>query len=388
MGQQRIKYLFGQYLAGQLSEQEEFDWQELLGDANQQQTLNELAHGIFQRDDLLKYQLDKPKARKILEGILVHPQLNIKQPYALWKRIAAVAAIVIVIFAGLFYYNLNFKKERSSQFVMKNDVASGKFGATLTLGNGNEIMLSDLKTGVVIEPTKFSYDDYSAVIQNGENSLVGIQQLTAATKRGQTYTVTLPDGTKVWLNADSKVGFPSQFSGKQRSVSLEGEAYFEVARDKLRPFIVKSKMQTTEVLGTHFNISAYKDREDVTTTLVEGSVWLKNFSVRGRVSEVVLKPNQQAKLSESVFRVGNVVAEDAIAWKNGYFNFNDQKIQDIMQIIARWYDIEVSYEGNVTTDGFNGKISRFKNISQVLKLLEDTKLVHFKVEGRRVIVKE
>jgi ferric-dicitrate binding protein FerR (iron transport regulator) len=321
----------------------------------------------------------------------------------LWPRIAVAAAAVAAIVVGVWLYSNKYQDAsiKTGSTASVNDIAPGKNGATITLANGKVIQLSDKKLGVVIGDDDLKYNDGSDVryssgtsssgsLKSSQNSSgpVGVHSLTpnsmiltASTARGQTYQFTLSDGTKVWLNADSKLEFPSNFvNSKTRNVKLSGEGYFEVAKDKAHPFIVTTDEQEVEVLGTHFNISSYAHSGTV-TSLLEGAVKLTN-----KIESRVLKPGERgiATIKGIMLVPGDV--NDAVAWKNGYFRFRGEQIQTIMDQLARWYDIEVSYQGKMPQDGFNGKVSRNKNISQVLKALEAMKIVHFKVEGRRVTV--
>jgi ferric-dicitrate binding protein FerR (iron transport regulator) len=206
--------------------------------------------------------------------------------------------------------------------------------------------------------------------------------------------VKLPDGSRVWLNAASSLKYPVSFSSlKDRRVELHGEAYFEVAKDKLHPFLVETDGQEVTVLGTHFNIKAYRQDKNIVTTLAEGSVRVgyqaSAWSDHGKIvykDEVILSPGQQSLLKGETISVSKADMEESLAWKDGNFVFNDANIEKIMQDIARWYNIEVFYEGPSPTGAFSGNISRSKNISQILKALESTKLVHFKIEGRKVYV--
>jgi hypothetical protein len=314
----------------------------------------------------------------------------------LWPRILVAAAAVAAIVVGVWFFNTD--TSRHPEFVSgSQDIAPGKNGATITLANGKVIQLSDAKSGVVIGEDALKYSDGSDVryssgtsssgsLKDSQNStgLQGadgkVQNLIAATAKGQTYQFTLSDGTKVWLNADSKLEFPSNFvNGKTRNVKLSGEGYFEVAKDKAHPFMVNFRTLTLTVLGTHFNVNAYENEKIAKATLLEGSI---------KVEKLFLKPAQQAIFDDhrrlSLQTLEN--AEKETAWKDGYFRFYDEKIQDIMKELERWYDIEVVYEGKMTTEGFTGKVSRNKNISQVLMILEKTKGVHFKIDGRRVTV--
>jgi ferric-dicitrate binding protein FerR (iron transport regulator) len=202
-----------------------------------------------------------------------------------------------------------------------------------------------------------------------------------------TYQLTLSDGSKVWLNAATSMRYPENFAGNERKVELlYGEAYFEVAHDAKMPFKVMGAGQTIEDIGTQFNINAYENESDIKTTLLEGGIKVYNNN-----GSAILTPGQQAKVKNGMPRSKIIVisaanTEEAVAWKNGYFRFNNEKIGSIMRQLSRWYNIDVSYEGKITDEGFYGRISRYKNISDVLKMLEDTRSVHFKVEGRRVTV--
>jgi len=356
----------------------------------------------------------------------------------LWPRVVVAAAALAAITLGVWLYYTSSIDGRHSDAgrnpaLAMNDIAPGKNGATITLANGKVIQLSDAKSGVVIG-SEVSYSDGSDVryssgsrssgsLKGSQSSTgpVGVrsltptelqgadgeaQILTASTAKGQTYQFTLPDGTKVWLNADSKLEFPSNFNGiKERNVKLYGEGYFEVVKDKAHPFIVATDKQKVEVLGTHFNINSYADEGNVKTTLLEGSV--KVSSLQGgttrqphtsneiasiprndkRTDEVVLGPNQQAVVTKfNRIDVNRVDVNDVVAWKNGKFVFVRENVRSIMNKIARWYDVQIIYEGDVKGKALGGSVSRFKNVSEVLEMLSATKAVQFRIEGRKVIV--
>jgi transmembrane sensor len=307
--------------------------------------------------------------------------------YRRWKGVtAAAAAVTAIVFGVWFYYSANTPRhpELVSGSPLANDIAPGKNTATLTLANGKTINLSDTKTGVVINTNKLSYNDGTDLNGRHPELVSGSppQQLTASTPRGGTYIITLPDGTKVWLNADTKLEFPSEFGkNKQRIVHLSGEAYFEVAKNKRMPFIVVTDKQEVTVLGTHFNISAYGDEEASKTTLLEGSVKVTAFGIVR-----MLSPGQQTSLKGDEISIENVDIEDQIAWKNGNFVFNDEDLESIMRKISRWYDVEIYYQDRPQKPSSLGMLSRSKNLSALLKVLESSGKVHFKVEGRRVIV--
>lgn len=205
---------------------------------------------------------------------------------------------------------------------------------------------------------------------------------TLSTARGEQYQVRLPDSSLVWLNAASELKYPSSFNTlKERRVELSGEAYFEVAKNKKQPFVVQADGQEVKVLGTHFNVSSYSDEPDAITTLLEGSV---QISGNGEVK--VLKPGERAVRTGNQIKVSEADLSEDMAWKNGDFYFNNVGIASIMRQISRWYDVDIIYQGELTDEKFYGTISRSKNIKQVLNVLEKTKSVHFKVEGRRVLI--
>ncbi|WP_209137446.1 MULTISPECIES: FecR family protein [Niastella] len=219
---------------------------------------------------------------------------------------------------------------------------------------------------------------------------------------GGEYSLVLADGSKVWLNSASRIKFPVTFTGNTREVEINGEAYFEIAKDKTKPFKVHFNSSTVEVLGTHFNINSYDDENRQAVTLLEGSVKVANGeSVYARTSEdktVILKPGEQATLfrksqTAHPISVQPVDVEQAVAWKNGYFMFVDEDIKSIMRKLARWYDFTPVYQGNVDEEQFGGMISRFRNISDVLMMFESTGTIHFKIipgdnsgKGRKIII--
>lgn len=309
-----------------------------------------------------------------------------KATYKLWPRIAVAVAVATIIFgAGLFYFtNQNLKTEQG--IALLQDVAPGKMGATLTLSNGKKILLADAQTGQLASESgiqisksadgEIVYKAVSALVQ-GANELNTLQ-----TMRKEQVQIQLPDGTQVWLNSESSLTYPATFTGKQeRSVKLTGEAYFQVAKDKSHPFKVRTSKQEVQVLGTHFNINAYADEPIVKTTLIEGSVKLSADR-----AVVIIKPGEEAALTGNQFKISEADLGEALSWKNGDFVFNGERIESIMRKLARWYDVDVIYDGLVPEDEFYAEISKFRNISQVLAQLENTKGAHFKIEGRRVIV--
>ena len=311
-----------------------------------------------------------------------------KTRFIAYRRIAAAAAILMVIGAGIYFYNsnINHALPLEAKISQNNDIAPGGNKAYLVLADGKRIALTDAKNGTLAEQsgitiTKKADGQLIYTISEQKNgNAPGFN--TIETPNGGQYQVSLPDGTVVWLNAASSLKYPASFANKnQRKVELNGEAYFEVAKDKTKPFYVKSKGQEVEVLGTHFNVNSYANEQAVKTTLFEGSVKVSNSG-----AQKILKPGQQSVAQNKGVTVGTANLQEVLAWKNGYFDFNDEEIQSVMRKLSRWYNVDIEFNGKITTERFNGGISRYKNISQVLSLLSSTGAVRFKVEGRRVIV--
>jgi transmembrane sensor len=350
-------------------------------------------------DDLFQRDITGPEIlsgaeSEIVEKRLEKNLLNIietgtrKKIVPLWTRIA-VAASICMVFATGGYFLLNQQKKNRLSTQNSRQILPGSDKAILLLANGSQISLADAKNGQIAAQGdvnvikgadgSITYQvDGSEIQANLKTSLN-----TISIPNGGQYRVTLPDGSKVWLNAASSLSFPVSFDhSNQREVTLKGEAYFEVAKDKLHPFIVKTATQQVQVLGTHFNIKAYDDEPSTMTTLLEGSVQVQNGS---QISKLV--PGQQSNLSDGKLLVKNVIAEDAIAWKEGYFRFNDESIDAALRKIARWYDVTIVYTDNDVKDKTAyGTMSRFSSIEEVVQLLELTKAARFKIKGDKIIV--
>ncbi|MNK13737.1 fec operon regulator FecR [compost metagenome] len=296
----------------------------------------------------------------------------------LWPRLAAAIAIAMVLFGGgLFYYS-------SQQHIAEygNASVAGRNGATLTLADGKKIRLTDAANGELAKEAGISISktaDGQLVYEVKEITGKTDQVNVLSTAKGETYQVILPDGSKVWLNAATTLKFPVSFSAtKERKVELMGEAYFEVAKDRQHPFIVGSKGQRVEVLGTHFNISCYEDEDATKTTLLEGSV---------RTNDTLLKPGQQSILRGAELKVVPVDIELAMDWKNGDFIFKGEDFKTTMRKIARWYDVDIVYDADLKENiELGGWVSRQSKLSEVLRRIELAGNVHFKVDGRRVLV--
>lgn len=270
------------------------------------------------------------------------------------------------------------------------DIAPGGNRAILTLANGKQIVLTNAQNGFLAQQggTQINKTGNGQVIYNAAQSIGGTDTAynVITTPRGGQYTIILPDSSKVYLDANSSLRFPAAFSGKLRTVMLTGEAYFEVAHNKNRPFHVLTKGQMVEVLGTHFNVNAYDDEKFIKTTLLEGSV---RVSTGGKVA--MLTPGEQSltgnevTTSKNISVIQNANTDEAVAWKNGFFQFDNADIKTIMRQFARWYNVDVVFEGSVQERLFSGEIHRNLTVLQALELLNYAN-VHFNIDGKRIIV--
>lgn len=310
---------------------------------------------------------------------LPQPVLSPIHRLTVWTKVAAAASVILALsFGG--YFLLKEKQSRQTAYY-KNDIPPGHNQATLTLANGNKIILVKGLTGKLAQQGNMqigvngqSSITYTATVAN-VNQPIAYNTLSTAMGEKSPYPLILPDGSKVWLNAKSSITFPTAFNGKERIVKITGEALFEVAHNAKHPFKVQTAKQTIEDIGTTFNVNAYADEPATETTLIEGKV---------KVNDMFLEPGQQSDGNH----IKTVNTKRYIAWKNDDFYFEDDDIKTVMRELSRWYNIEINYEGNLSTEGFDAQISRNKNISDVLHILENTKGVHFKIEGRRVTVIE
>ncbi len=310
----------------------------------------------------------------------------------IWPRLAVVAASILLVFA-ISYFFIQHRSERPGTIadLRLHDIKPGTNGAVLTLANGEKITLEQTKAGVFAQQNGSSLNktgDSLLVYQSGITGNTGeLSYNTLETPKGRQYTVILPDGTKVWLNAASYLKYPTSFTGKERLVTLAGEGYFEVVHNSKQPFRVQTAGQLIEDIGTHFNINAYTDEPVIKTTLVEGIV---RVSLNGQPDGIALKPGQQAQLGimDKTIQIRDVNTDASIAWVNGSFVFDSEDLGSILRKISRWYDVDIRFEDPaLTNENVTGSISRYSDVSSVLKMLELTGLVHFRIEGRSILVR-
>ncbi len=307
-----------------------------------------------------------------------------------WLRIAAAALIVIGL-GSVTYFTL-FKKSTKNEFTettlpveKDNDVEAGSNKAVLTLADGTRIELDEKAKGSLLKRGDVSVINAEGqlIYENKSTIPVEVEYNSLTSARGQSYSLVLADGSKLWLNAASSVRFPTAFTGNERRVEITGEVYFDVAKDATRPFHVKVKDMDIEVLGTQFNINSYTDEATINTTLIEGSV-----KVSSGINDMVrLSPGQQAQFSTpgSLKVMKNVNVDEIVAWKNGYFHFENADLRSILRQFSRWYDIEVVFEGELKNRTFLAIVSRESSLSSVLKMLNAND-VKFRIEGKKLIV--
>jgi len=314
-------------------------------------------------------------------------QIKNKPSRVNWRQLSIAASVIILLTAGLVFRLLKNVPARNdvAKNIIKPDLKPGGDKAILTLSNGQSIVLDGARNGMLAKQGNTDINKISGgtISYQGAANLAAANAViynTATTPRGGQFQFILSDGTKVWLNSASSIKFPVAFNGNERKVELTGEAYFEVAHDAKRPFRVISNQQQVEVLGTHFNINAYSDEDVINTTLLQGSV-----KVTSANTAITIVPGQQAQFKDGKINVAIVNVDDAVAWKNGLFNFNDSSIQEVMKQLSRWYDVDIKYEGQLPSRHFSGEISRNVNASQILDILTFKK-IHYRIDGKSIIV--
>ncbi|HWW42978.1 FecR family protein [Pedobacter sp.] len=326
----------------------------------------------------------KENIKTAIDKKISSPNTNGKEIKILWFKYAAVAAaLLMVLFASLHFFNTN---KENNLAEMDHHINPGGNNATLILSGGEKIVLNNAsqgeiarQSGISITKTANGQIVYAITSKTSDKPLKN----TIITPKGGQYKVILPDGTEVALNAASTLTYPTSFQGGERRVELKGEAYFEVTKNAAMPFRVQSTGQTVEVLGTHFNINAYDDESIIRTTLLEGSV-----KITSAIASSIISPGQQALISKTgkgTILTKEINPEKEIAWKDGMFSFENDDIKSVMRSISRWYNVNVSYKGNLPDIDFTGEIFRTAKLSEVFKILE-LNGIQFEVEGKNIIV--
>ncbi|MFT3843708.1 MAG: FecR domain-containing protein [Lacibacter sp.] len=306
-----------------------------------------------------------------------------------WKRIAVAAAVLLLVSFGVYYLQQEQKIETDKVNISKvvPDIKAPDLSkAVIKLANGEQVTIdSAIKDGLVLNGNmklvKLPSGEISYVIEGPTDEAVVYN--TVSNPRGsKVVSMQLSDGTIFWLNAGSSIKYPVVFSGADRKVEITGEVYFEVAHNEAKPFIVRKGETEIKVLGTHFNVNAYDEKEEMEITLLEGSVQVQNNG-----NTLLLRPGQQAAIQHTIKIVDGIDINLVMAWKNGLFAFKGATLQEVMREIARWYDLKVVYEGPVPERLFTGKIRRSYNLSDVLKILGENS-INYEVRGKEIVIRK
>ena len=399
MDKSRISYLLYQYAASHASREEVDEMFAWLRSAENDESLQSF---ILNERTRIDKEINLPQEKwddmwqAIKSGTIERRSSRVTS--MTWFRVAA-AAVIVLVFSAIAYLFFGNKKKYPQDIAKTdqhtNDIAPGGNKAILTLADGSTIVLDSMQNGLLAQQGNthiIKLDEGQLAYRGDKKNSAEIMYNTISTPRGGQYQMVLPDGSKVWLNASSSLHFPASFSSKERRVELTGEAYFEVApmgSSKKIPFIVhinsssSYKGMDVQVLGTHFNIMAYADEQNIQTTLLEGKVKVSQDGITRN-----LDPGKQAVVNHQTHTITVATAnvDLAVAWKNGLFRFKETGIRELMRQVERWYNVEVEYQTNRSDQDYTGIVSRKENVSAILKMLEATGTVHFQIEKSKIIV--
>ncbi len=418
--QDRLQYLLNQYTNGKSSSSEENELFALIDEAKNDDNIKHIMLTMMQDEEVTEMNKDwEPVLKKILDTAEIAKtapasvyDFSERKKVISWKSVAAAAAIIFFVSAGIFYFAFN--QNADNPVVIKNQetlpsqdiTPPNSSNAILTLSNGLVIILDSAGTGTLAQQGTVSViklaDGQIAYNPQGvtEHLTDEIMYNTLTNPAGsKVVNITLEDGTKVWLNSKSSLRYPTAFKGKERKVEITGEAYFEVAhipspsaedQQNAMLFHVSANGVDVQVLGTHFNINSYEEEGAVKTTLLEGSV-----KVNKDGKSVLLKPGQQAQVNfskgsgsiDEPISINTPDLEEVMAWKNGKFSFQNTDLETIMRQMARWYNVEVVYKDKIN-DHYTVNVSRNVPVSQLFKFIEMSGGVRFTIEDKKIIVKK
>lgn len=341
----------------------------------------------------IPYEYDEkawaPVIQSILQSQAIIKPIQPRSPAPFLKKIGWAAAVLFLFSMGILFWQQHRQATRKSQAQVVPPTAKpiepGSTGAILTLSDGRQVILDSLGNGLITTENETAINLKDGRVQYAPQaditSSTAVAYNTLTTPKGRQFQLELPDGSKVWLNAASSITYPARFTGKERHVTINGEAYFEVAKNAALPFKVTTGKVTVEVLGTHFNINAYDDEASINTTLLEGSVKINTQEIIQ-----LLQPGQQAQVRQNAIQlVKNADVDQAVAWKNGVFSFAHAGLPAVMRQLSRWYNVEVVYAGAVPVREFTGDIGRTLTWEQVLRILAKNK-INFRMENSKRIV--
>lgn len=397
MEQQRLHYLMGRYSSHQATPEELKEFRQALLQQENKLFLTELMESDLARYedaafDMAPYAEVPEKVLQIDKQSTPVPLIERPNHRILFLRRWSWAVVVILVFGTAAYLWITSKKTPASLVIenksLQLDIVPGTNKAILTLADGTEITLDSAASGVLAQQGSTSIiklaDGGIQYDQKGGRQEIMMSN-TVTTSRGGQYQLTLPDGTKVWLNASSSITYPAVFVGKQRSVHVTGEVYFEVSKNKHQPFVVDvNGKSTVQVLGTSFNINSYPDEDIIKTALIDGSI-----RVSSNENGIILQPGQQAEIVSAERKVkvtSNIDLDQVMGWKNGFFHFHRANLAVVMRQLARWYDVAVIYESGIPDIALIGKMKRDLSLRQVLEALKEMG-VNCQLDGRRIIVR-
>ncbi len=397
MNDEIFEDLVDQYLTGTISPEGKIKLAQLLEQPKYRQELELLMEETFRSEVFLNDE--NPKLRSEIQDWLRKKiteaegaktaELQSTAPVKKLRgfKYAAAAAIILMLGIGSYFAFLN--NNQKNDIVKTPEIrdikppASAK--AVITLANGQQIVLDSAGNGTLatqgnVNVVKLA-DGKVAYQTAGGEIIKKLEYNTLSNPRGsKVIDMMLSDGSHVWLNSGSSITFPIAFVGEDRKITVDGEAYFEVTHNALRPFIVSKGETSVRVLGTHFNVNAYSDEEDIKVTLLEGSVKVSKGNASG-----LLIPGQEARINENI-KVKDVDVDEVISWKVGIFLLDNTDLPTIMRQISRWYDVNVVYEGKVPSTKFGGGVSKDQPLSKILEILERYGL-HFELDGKTLKVK-
>lgn len=400
----RIKYLFNRYETGTATDEEKAELLDWFDDHRNKEVVNEYFMQEMQEERAFN-ALDKEEWRPVIEKILAGQKgklVNIPGRRRILSRITAAAAILLVLAGGYWFFVHRPEEGKSMNKTAVNvyhDVKAPQVNrAMITLANGQRVFLDSAANGLLARQSsltivktgdgQISYQQltngqpaYGAGTQPRFKSRELIYNTLSNPRGSKVVDMILSDGSHVWLNSGSSITYPVAFTGIDRKVKVDGEAYFEVAHDPSKPFIVSNGDVDVQVLGTHFNVNAYSDETAIEVTLLQGEVRVS----KGNLS-ALLKPKQQARISHEISVTNDIDTDEVMAWKDGIFLLDNTDLPTIMKQISRWYDVDIVFEGTITNKRFGGGVSRNSPLSEVLKLLEANGL-HFELEGKTLKVK-
>jgi len=378
MDNTRLRYLLSQYANKLLTAAEQSELSDFLNASDNQTQLELLIEEAWIQS------ANEEETTFLFPKLKEEPTVK---PLYIWRWAAAV--LLLVVAGGSWLLATRDKKSGISSKVpstdLKKDIAPGGNKAMLTLADGNVVELDSTLKGKLAQQGNVNLQASPGLLKYDQGHVPvnsGVAYNILRTPKGGQYRLELPDGSKVWLNAASSLKFPTAFTGKERRVELSGEAYFEVAKNADQPFYVSVNKANIAVLGTSFNVMAYADEADIRTTLLEGAV-----KVSQENASSLLKPGEQSLLAPDgkIKVIEKADIDLAVAWKNGLTSFKSADIKTIMRQVERWYDVDVVYNGTIPARSFTGDIPRDANLSELLRLLEISK-IHFKMENHKLIV--